>query len=82
MQPKRPSNYDRMRDRMEQEFVKYDQKEMIRKFSLEHDEEYLYLPFVGREYRVNRRNGRVEWAACLELWGMFPAGFPCFPFCR
>ena len=29
----RPSNYDIMRDRMELEFVKYDQMEMIRKFS-------------------------------------------------
>ena len=28
----RPSNYDIMRDRMELEFVKYDQMEMIRKF--------------------------------------------------
>ena len=32
MKAKRPSNYDIMRDRMECEFAKYDQTEMIRKF--------------------------------------------------
>ena len=61
MKPDRLSNYDLMRDRMEVEFAKYDQQEMIRKFSLRHDEDHLYLPFVGREYRIHRANGRVEW---------------------
>ena len=62
----RPSNYDIMRDRMELEFVKYDQLEMIRKFSLRHDEDFLYLRFVGREYRINRTCGRVEWYSDAE----------------
>lgn len=61
MKPIRPSNYDIMRDRMELEFIKYDQLEMIRKFSLRYDKDYLYLRFIGREYRVNRSNGRIEW---------------------
>lgn len=61
MKPDRPSNYDLMRDRMEVEFAKYDQQAMIRKFSLRHDKDFLYLPFVGREYRIGRANGRVEW---------------------
>ena len=61
MQQKRPFNYDIMRDRMELEFIKHDQQEMIRKFSLQHDADFLYIRFVGREYRVNRNNGRVEW---------------------
>ena len=61
MKPVRPSNYDLMRDRMETEFAKYDQQEMIRKFSLRHDADFLYLPFAGREYRIHRHNGRVEW---------------------
>lgn len=54
------SNYEKMRDAMEPAFLKYDQERMIEKFSLKHDQEYLYLDFVGREYRLNRRTGRVE----------------------
>ncbi len=61
MKAKRPSNYDIMRDRMECEFAKYDQTEMIRKFSLKYDQSFLYIHFAGREYRINRNNGRVEW---------------------
>ncbi len=59
--PKQPSNYEIMRDRMELEFVRYDQENMIRKFSLTHDTQYLYLRFFGRDYRINRHTGRVEW---------------------
>ena len=55
----RPSNYDIMRDRMELEFVKYDQMEMIRKFSLRYDKDFLYLRFVGRDYRISRTCGRT-----------------------
>ena len=61
MKPVRPSNYDLMRDRMEMEFAKYDQQGMIQKFSLRHDADFLYIPCVGREYRIHRANGRVEW---------------------
>lgn len=61
MDQRRPSNYETMRDRMEVEFAKYDQQEMIRKFSLRHDDAFLYIPFVGRNYRIHRKTGRVEW---------------------
>ena len=66
MKPLRPSNYDIMRDRMELEFAKYDQMEMIRKFSLRYDKDFLYLRFVGRNYRINRTNGRTEWYSDAE----------------
>ena len=46
--PPATSNYDRMRDAMEREFLRYDQARMIDKFSLAHDPSYLYLNFVGR----------------------------------
>ena len=62
----RPSNYDIMRDRMELEFVKYDQMEMIRKFSLRYDKDFLYLRFVGRDYRISRTCGRTEWYSDAE----------------
>ena len=60
MNPPATSNYDRMRDAMEREFLRYDQARMIDKFSLAHDPSYLYLNFVGRAYRVGRFTGRVE----------------------
>ena len=38
-------------------FLKYDQDKLIEKYCLKHDEEYLYLKYIGTEYRINRRNG-------------------------
>ena len=58
---KRISNYELMRDRMELEFLKYDQDEMIRKFNLKHDREYIYILFISKEYRISRTKGRAEW---------------------
>ena len=55
------SNYETMKDRMSSHFLEYDQEKMIRKFSLKADENYLYLRFVGRDYRISRKNGRIEW---------------------
>ncbi|MBS6397593.1 MAG: DUF3786 domain-containing protein [Clostridiales bacterium] len=51
---------------MELEFVKYDQQEMIRKFSLKHDKDFLFIRFAGREYRIDRKSGRVEWYSGKE----------------
>lgn len=56
------SNYDTMREAAESRFLLYDQQGMIQKFSLVHDERYLYLIFVGRMYRVDRSKGSVEWS--------------------
>lgn len=58
---KRVSNYELMRDRMELEFLKYDQNEMIRKFNLKYDRDYIYIEFISKEYRISRTKGRVEW---------------------
>lgn len=56
------SNYEITRNRMRDEFIKYDQEKMIRKFLLKNDGQYLYLDFMGRPYRINRKNGVVEWS--------------------
>ena len=56
------SNYEVMCRRMQTKFVMYDQEHMIEKFSLKHDSEYLYIKFVGRDYRINRKTGKVEWS--------------------
>ncbi len=54
------SNYEIMRNQMRNEFIKYDKTKMIQKYSLKHDFEYLYLDFVQRQYRINRKNGTVK----------------------
>ena len=56
------SNYEIMRNQMRGEFLKYDQEKMIRKYSLKNDPDYLYLNFVLRKYRINRKNGVIEWS--------------------
>ena len=54
------SNYDKARDAMSTEFLRYDQARMIRKFSLDHDEDYIYVTFLNLRYRISRSTGRVE----------------------
>lgn len=56
------TNYEFMRDSMQLEFLKYDQQRMIEKFQMDYDGLYLYLCFVGRNYRVSRSSGKVEWS--------------------
>ena len=56
------SNYEIMRNQMRGEFVKYNQEKMIRKFSLRNDEEFIYIDFMLREYRIDRKTGVVEWS--------------------
>ena len=58
----RRSNYDITRDRLERDFLQYDQADILRRVLLEHDEAYLYLTFLRRPYRVNRETGCVEWS--------------------
>ena len=54
------SNYDITLEKMEQEFLRYDQEEMIRKFHLRHTPEHLFLPFIGETYRIGRKTGKAE----------------------
>ena len=42
-------------------FLCFPQKKMIDKFSLRHDEEYLYLDMLGQCHRIDRATGVVEW---------------------
>ena len=69
-----PSNYDKTQSLMQQEFLKYDQNEMISRFALDSDEKYLSFGFLGSECRVERASGAVE---CRDvITGEFaPAGF-------
>lgn len=56
------SNYDYMRDQMQVKFLDYDQEAMLRKHPLKYDDDYIYLTFTGKSYRVNRRTGVVQWS--------------------
>lgn len=38
-------------------FLSYDQEQIIKIFDLDHDEENLYIDFMGRSYRIGRKNG-------------------------
>lgn len=58
---RKKSNYDITRDATEARFLEYDQGKIIEKFHLQHDDEYLYLLFAGRDYRISRRTGRTEY---------------------
>ena len=55
----RRSNYDITRDRLERDFLQYDQEAMLRRVPLRHDADYLYLTFLRREYRIDRARGMV-----------------------
>lgn len=54
------NNYAIQADYAKGLFLQYDQEEIIRKLSLKADEDYLYLPFLGWEYRVHRITASVE----------------------
>ena len=54
------NNYEYAKEKIRPEFLKYDQETMIRRFQLKHDRDYIYLPFVGSEYRISRQTGEVE----------------------
>lgn len=67
----RISNYEITKNRVQGDFLKYDQEKMIRKFALKYDENYLYINFIGHFYRINRRSGLLEWSedgfiTCVE----------------
>ena len=53
-------------------FLKYDQDMLIKKYSLKNDPKYLYLDYIGTEYRINRVDGSIEymneeaWQTCRE----------------
>lgn len=42
--------------------MQYDQEKMIQKFGLAHDDDFLYIYFFNRKYRIDRRSGQVSWS--------------------
>ncbi len=44
-------------ERTSERFLSYDQEKMIRIFHLKHDEEKIWIAFMGREYYIDRKTG-------------------------
>lgn len=60
MQKNSLSNHEITKNNTKRLFLTYDQKKMIKKWELKHDENYLYINFVGNPYRINRHTGDVD----------------------
>ena len=56
------NNYEKTKFSMARVFLQYDQSAMIHKYSLEHNSDWLYITFVNRIYRINRKTGSVQWS--------------------
>lgn len=50
-------NYQKQAESAKAHFLSYDQAALIAKWDLDYDENYLYLPFAGRTYRLDRKTG-------------------------
>lgn len=56
------TNYEIMKCQMQKKFLKYNQEEMIQRFHLQYDRDYIYMNFLSHKYRINRINGKVTWS--------------------
>lgn len=59
MPENRQSNYDQVIENWRLKFLEMDQEELIRKFQLEADEEFLYIIYFSKRFRINRKNGFI-----------------------
>ena len=59
MPENRQSNYDQVIENWRLKFLEMDQEELIRKFQLEADEEFLYIIYFSQRFRIDRKNGFI-----------------------
>ena len=59
MPENRQSNYDQVIETWRLKFLEMDQEELIRKFQLEADEEFLYIIYFSKRFRIDRKNGFI-----------------------
>ena len=59
MPENRRSNYDHVIENWRLKFLEMDQEELIRKFQLEADEEFLYIIYFSKKFRIDRKNGFI-----------------------
>ena len=53
MPENRQSNYDQVIENWRLKFLEMDQEELIRKFQLEADEEFLYIIYFSKRFRIS-----------------------------
>ena len=56
------TNYDKTKISTAHIFLQYDQTAMIHKYSLDYNSDWLYITFINRTYRINRKTGNVQWS--------------------
>lgn len=85
------NNYEITLHRAEKEFLRFDQKEIIRSSDLYADENYIYITYFYANYRIHRQSGYAErqiekntWRHCRysEGMGIFDAICDPTPFRR
>ena len=64
---KRRDNYAIQAQQAKLRFLTYDQEKIIAKLHLRSDEAWLYIPMLGRLYRVGRKDGDFQRQAG-EIW--------------
>lgn len=68
----RISNYDKFKMDALARFLTYDQEKLIQRLNLQADEEYIYVPFCGRDYRIGRQSPSMEYVSSFPgkccLW--------------
>ena len=57
----RVNNYLIQASQAKERFLTYDQQKLIDKFLLASDGEYLYVPLLWRQYRIQRTTGNMEY---------------------
>ena len=59
MPENRQSNYDQVIENWRLKFLEMDQEELIRKFQLEADEEFLYIIYFSKRFRIDRKTAFI-----------------------
>ena len=49
------TNYDKIKISTAHVFLQYNQATMIHKYSLDYNSDWLYITFINRTYRINRK---------------------------
>ena len=52
-------NYDKMAEQAGRIFLEHDQDELLGRYPLAHDERFIFIVFLGDEYRIDRATGAV-----------------------
>lgn len=63
------SNYEKVTEDWRNRFLAMDQEDLIERFQLEHDADWLYLRYLGQSLKISRRSGEILFVDREELPG-------------